>query len=434
VMPGYIERRQLERTTNAPGVASRESEALDVAAVWFDEDVLDGGFGGYLVSGANGTNYVEIARQAMLTGYPVERSDGLTNYPGRLYWLEKISPVGFSPVQPGDLRLYETADFLSFPGNSGGPLLVPARASATAPLTYFPAGVYLGTTGTKSRVRLIDTNVLELINTAASAANLGTNFTGGGAINLVVVGGSNFATAGLNFSVGPPEALAAGGGWRILGLRDYTNFTSAATGSVRVVVGVAYTLEFREAPGWIAPTNLTLNLPAGQTNSVAFVYAPAGMLPLVVTNPASVNAIAGETVRFRVAATGTAPLDYCWQKNSQTLAGATNTLLTLSNVTIANAGSYRVVVHNPVGSVTSAPAVLTITMERPTLGYGRTNGLWLSGPVGRSYQIQEKGALDPLLPWTLRQRVLLTNSPARVFSPPTNPPSLFFRALLEGVP
>ena len=40
--------------------------------------------------------------------------------------------------------------------------------------------------------------------------------------------------------------------------------------------------------------------------------------------------------------------------------GATNASLTLTNVQPANAGSYSVVVTNPVGSVTSAVAVLTV--------------------------------------------------------------------------
>ena len=440
VMPGYIEQRLLERTNGAaPGVASPASEALDVAAIWFDEDVLAidggaGGAGGYLVSGANGTNYLEAALQVLLTGYPVERSDGLAISPGRLYRLEKLLP-SLTKVD-GDARLYESAGFLSFPGNSGGPLLAKAQVTAGGSETYFPAGIYLGTTGNKSRVRTLDTNVLALINTAASAANLGTNFTGGGAINLAVAGGLNHQKAGLNLVVGPPAALAAGGGWRITNLAAHASFTTAPTGFVQLVVGQPYYLEFRAATNWATPTNLSLNLPARQTSTVNFAYVSLAAPPSIGTPPASIHAVVGETIPFRVVASGAAPLSFAWQRNSVPVAGASSSALVLTNVSLAQTGSYRVVVSNVAGSVTSAPAALTITALHPVLTYDFSNGLWLNwlnGPTARNHQIETNASLDPAR-WGLWQTVALTNSPARITAPFTNLPSLFFRSRLESVP
>src|SRR5207245_2745285 len=83
--------------------------------------------------------------------------------------------------------------------------------------------------------------------------------------------------------------------------------------------------------------------------------------PQVDVGPTNTVAVSGNTVFLNVHAQGTAPLTYQWffdETNSLTY--ATNATLVLSNVTPAAAGSYAVVVANPYGSVTSAPAVVTI--------------------------------------------------------------------------
>ena len=85
-----------------------------------------------------------------------------------------------------------------------------------------------------------------------------------------------------------------------------------------------------------------------------------GAAPSLFAQPGSLTVAAGQTATFRVSAGGTPPLFYQWQKNDLDLAGATNSILTLSNVTVAEAGNYRVVVTNAYGAATSSVAVLTI--------------------------------------------------------------------------
>lgn len=68
----------------------------------------------------------------------------------------------------------------------------------------------------------------------------------------------------------------------------------------------------------------------------------------------------GTNVSFNVVVIGSLPLTYQWQRDGENLPGATRPVLTVTNATAANAGSYRVVVANDSGSVTSAPAVLSI--------------------------------------------------------------------------
>lgn len=82
--------------------------------------------------------------------------------------------------------------------------------------------------------------------------------------------------------------------------------------------------------------------------------------PELLTQPASVSAIAGGTVSFAIRAYGTAPLAYQWYHNDQALSGMTSTQLVLTAVSAGHAGNYYVVVANSLGTATSAVAVLNI--------------------------------------------------------------------------
>jgi immunoglobulin I-set domain protein len=95
--------------------------------------------------------------------------------------------------------------------------------------------------------------------------------------------------------------------------------------------------------------------------------APGGSLngsvaPYITTQPANQSVSAGQTATFSVAASGTAPLFYQWQKNGSDISGATSASYTTPATTTADSGEqFRVVVSNTAGSVTSASAVLTVT-------------------------------------------------------------------------
>ncbi len=83
--------------------------------------------------------------------------------------------------------------------------------------------------------------------------------------------------------------------------------------------------------------------------------------PVITTHPASITTNQGANLYFTVAADGTAPLAYQWLLNGKLLAGATNALLTLTNVQPASEGGYSAVVANIAGTVTSMVAQLTVT-------------------------------------------------------------------------
>jgi alpha-tubulin suppressor-like RCC1 family protein len=88
--------------------------------------------------------------------------------------------------------------------------------------------------------------------------------------------------------------------------------------------------------------------------------APFGALPTISMEPTNLTVLAGATVNFTVTANGNPPPGYQWEFNGTPIPGATSATLTLTNVTVAQAGSYAVQVSNSAGSVLSSNAVLTV--------------------------------------------------------------------------
>lgn len=82
--------------------------------------------------------------------------------------------------------------------------------------------------------------------------------------------------------------------------------------------------------------------------------------PSITVQPVSQILIAGDTVTFTVAASGTPAPTYQWQKNGVAIAGATYSSYTIAGLSSVDAGSYTVVATNSVGSVTSDAGLLTV--------------------------------------------------------------------------
>ncbi len=97
----------------------------------------------------------------------------------------------------------------------------------------------------------------------------------------------------------------------------------------------------------------------------SFVTGPA---PVITRFSAGMTVTAGEDVNLGVVAAGVKPLTYQWRLDGVALSGATNVLLSLPAVTLAQAGSYDVVVGSPSGSVISGGAQLVVVSGMPLSG------------------------------------------------------------------
>src|SRR4029077_13100714 len=82
--------------------------------------------------------------------------------------------------------------------------------------------------------------------------------------------------------------------------------------------------------------------------------------PSITTQPANQTVTAGQTASFTVAASGTAPLSYQWQKNGQPVGTNLPSYTTPATTTGDNAAQFTLVVSNPSGSATSNAATLTV--------------------------------------------------------------------------
>lgn len=138
------------------------------------------------------------------------------------------------------------------------------------------------------------------------------------------------------------------------------------------------------------------------TGSFVVTVMPLGSTPPgIASPPTNAVAVVGQPVSFNVLATGSAPLAYQWQYNAANLPGATNAMLTLTNITAGQSGQYTVSVSNPLGS-TNRAAALTIystaaatltTTQAPLAGQFSVN---VAGVPGFKYAVQ---ASTNLIAW-----------------------------------
>ncbi|HXJ55797.1 MAG TPA: lamin tail domain-containing protein [Verrucomicrobiae bacterium] len=91
-----------------------------------------------------------------------------------------------------------------------------------------------------------------------------------------------------------------------------------------------------------------------------------GLPPSIAVAPSNLSVVRQQTAQLSVIAGGTPPLFYQWQGSGTNVPGATNALLTLTNVQLSQAGPYRVTVFNSAGAVTSAVALITV-LNLPTI-------------------------------------------------------------------
>jgi hypothetical protein len=178
---------------------------------------------------------------------------------------------------------------------------------------------------------------------------------------------------------------------------NFASYAAAYAAGSNVLTG--QTAAFTNAEGDTATLSPPVPL-SGATNSgwdgnIILVPKSAGPVT-ITTQPASTLVNAYDTASFSVSASsvGTYPISYQWSFNGANIAGATSSVLTISNVTQANLGNYSVSAGNPYFPTESSNAVLSMYpfLAAPFPGAivftGGTStisvGVWGSGPL--SYQ------------------------------------------------
>ena len=202
------------------------------------------------------------------------------------------------------------------------------------------------------------------------------------------------AGANVTFTVGATGTAPLSYQWRLNGAN-----ISGATTSRLVLSGVTSA----SAGGYDARVSNSAGFVISA--AAALTVTSAGTAPAITTQPVSQTVNAGANVTFTVSATGTAPLGYQWMKSGANISGATSTVLTLSSVTAANAGTYSVRVSNTAGSVNSTAAILTVnavagapaitsqpSSQTVTVGANVTFTVSATGTAPLGYQWMKGGA------------------------------------------
>jgi hypothetical protein len=156
-------------------------------------------------------------------------------------------------------------------------------------------------------------------------------------------------------------------------LADGAGFTNSVTVAGREPLVLQWQREGVDLPGQTNASLVLSNLTAAQAGQYRVVVsnavgrsisAPAVLAvlerPGIVTQPSSATVPRNESVVFSVVASGAEPLAYQWQRTGANLPGQTNRSLNLQQVQVTDAGSYRVVVSNPVGATNSVEVLLRV--------------------------------------------------------------------------
>src|SRR6266567_480784 len=172
-----------------------------------------------------------------------------------------------------------------------------------------------------------------------------------------------------------------------------TSFSYATPATTSSDNGAQFTVGVSNAAGSVTSNVATLTVNA------------APVAPAITIQPTSQTVSAGQTASFSVVATGTAPLSYQWQKNGANVTGATAANYTTPATTISDSGStFRVVVNNATGTITSVAATLTVnaapvapsitaqpTSQTVTAGQTASFSVAATGTAPLSYQWQKNG-------------------------------------------
>jgi hypothetical protein len=251
----------------------------------------------------------------------------------------------------------------------------PASASvslgATATFTVTATGAGLTYQWQKDGTNIAGATTASYTTPATTALDNGAQFrvvvtnTGGSvtssAATLTVIVPPAITTQPANASVGQGQTatftvVATGTSPTYQWQRGTTNIAGATSASYTTPATVAgdngatFRVIVTNAAGTVTSSAATLT-----------VIAP----PAITTQPASATVNVGQTATFSVAASGTG-LSYQWQRGTTNIAGATSASYTTPATVIGDSGAtFRVVVTNVGGSVTSSGATLTVVNPSP---------------------------------------------------------------------
>ena len=103
-------------------------------------------------------------------------------------------------------------------------------------------------------------------------------------------------------------------------------------------------------------------------SAVFRIQFTGGTAPTITTHPSNQTVLQGQSATFNVVASGSATLNYQWQRNQVNISGATSAGYMIASTALSDNGArYRCVVTNSFGTATSNEATLTVQAPPPVL-------------------------------------------------------------------
>ena len=168
----------------------------------------------------------------------------------------------------------------------------------------------------------------------------------------------------------PIASVASWTSWR-----DFTAETSQQSAPIYLQGGQRYYLEALMAQGsggdnltvqWVLPDG-TIELPLTTPSASGTLLIPfTGLtnVPGIYFQPTNSTGTEANNVTFSLLVTNQSNVSYQWLLNATNLPGATTSIVTLTNLSLSLSGQIlSCVVSNASGSVTSAPAILTVNRD-----------------------------------------------------------------------
>lgn len=140
---------------------------------------------------------------------------------------------------------------------------------------------------------------------------------------------------------------------------------------------------------------------------------PPPVAPTITTQPTNQTAASGQNVLFVAAAAGSAPLHYQWRRNATPLPAATNAVLLLLNVQLADQGGYSLLVTNAAGSATST--VVTLTVQAPPTIVAPPTNLTVTVGNNASFLVTASGSPSLRYQWYFNTNTVLANATNSIY-------------------
>jgi hypothetical protein len=243
---------------------------------------------------------------------------------------------------------------------------------------------------------------------------------GNGAFTDILAAGGSFASGAYNKTISGSygNSLAGRQAWSgnsVGFISTVVNLPAAALGQ---------NVQFR----WRLGSDSSVSAPGWYVDSIAVGgFTCCSNAPTITLQPQNRLVLPGQSAAFNLAAQGTAPLNYQWQFNGTNVPNATGTTYSVANVQPDVAGPYDAIVSNPVGSVTSSVATLTIitppVLMTPLITNNGYLNFTLSGNTGATFVVE---TTTNLFDWDVV--AIVTNVNGQVILTTTNAPDEAFRA------